>query len=465
MSRYPNHEVRELRKSGRVDEAYRLGYQLLERYPGDGYLTSELGWVIYEKVTAIAAEAAYGKVSSGNVQYRIRKLFRAYARLELRRPDLLFSLLVNRVVRLSEVPPFLPRFLWWAGIESFRAEDFQAQRDNEKGTVYPPLIEKVAFCTAKMICESEAYGREIKQFAVDLLGKALESGQIRKPIWLRYRRGLLLGDLGKAEEARASLLPVVRQKSSEYWAWRALAKVERQLDPAMALALYAKAYLSCRNDAIATGVLEDAVPLAVTAGRTDLAKWAVDKVITIRQHLGKGISESLEKGTATDWYKTATELKSPLETIAHCAVPAEELLLTGCWTRASFLGTVKAKGDKSQFKIGLSNGKDGAVVVCSVKRLRGFKNMEVGHRYWLRFNPVATARASWDINPGRMGVPSTALQRHTEFFIGTARASAMQVSSSRRPNTASYDTRISIPFKTGRLAPRSRSGTRERRRS
>ena len=267
MSRYPNHEVRELRKSGRVDEAYRLGYQLLERYPGDGYLTSELGWVIYEKVTAIAAEAAYGKVSSGNVQYRIRKLFRAYARLELRRPDLLFSLLVNRVVRLSEVPPFLPRFLWWAGIESFRAEDFQAQRDNEKGTVYPPLIEKVAFRTAKMICESEAYGREIKQFAVDLLGKALESGQIRKPIWLRYRRGLLLGDLGKAEEARASLLPVVRQKSSEYWAWRALAKVERQLDPPWRLPCMQKHTFHAAMMRLPRGFWKDAVPLAVTAGR------------------------------------------------------------------------------------------------------------------------------------------------------------------------------------------------------
>jgi len=43
-------EITDLRKSGRLDEAYSLAKQSLAQHPDDKFIKSAYGWVIYEKL-------------------------------------------------------------------------------------------------------------------------------------------------------------------------------------------------------------------------------------------------------------------------------------------------------------------------------------------------------------------------------------------------------------------------------
>ena len=132
---YPNQEVTELRKAGRLEEAYRRGHELLKEYPDDFRLKGSFGWVLYDKLKQIV-EAARERSAAGNApDEATRKVMRGYARLGLPRPDLLFSQLLFQILRSPTPPEFLPGLMRWAGLDCFRPEDLCAQQGKD-GTRY-----------------------------------------------------------------------------------------------------------------------------------------------------------------------------------------------------------------------------------------------------------------------------------------------------------------------------------------
>ncbi len=377
MSNYPNQQIHALRKSGRIDEAYQLGQDLLARYPDDNYLRNAFGWVLYDKAKLVASQLASAFHDAGRLAGRLESILKSYSQLDLERPDLLFSLLVQIVVHMDPPPKFLPRILQWAGVTSFRPEDFAAQKGREKDVVYPPLVEKVATSVAKVLGGSET-GVADKEFAIALIDLALEKSQAQRPIWLRYRKALLLADLGKTLQARKLLLPVVRQKSGEFWAWHALARIERRRDPNMALALCAKALAICHDEGFAVRVLTDVAELAVELGRNDLAKWAVDRQMAVRQERGWKVSESLLGLTTTEWYRASETLKDSKHVLGDLSAPAEEVLWEGSWQESCFLEEFVSKNGKRLMKVGLKDGLDTVESVIRADQLEDSPELKAG---------------------------------------------------------------------------------------
>ncbi len=373
MSNYPNQRIHALRKSGRIDDAYRLGKDLLARHPDDKYLCGAFGWVLYDKAKAVVRRS----VTTAKDAAELESILEAYTRLDLERPDLLFSLLVRIVVRMDPPPKFLPRFLQWAGLTSFRSEDFAAQEDREREVVYPPLVERVATSVAKMLGGPEI-GIANKEFAMALIDLALQKSQVQRPIWLRYRKALLLADLGKTMQARNLLLPVVREKSAEYWAWHALARIEKQRDPNLALALCTKALVVCHDEGFAVRVLTDVAELAVELGHNELAKWAVDRQMAVRQERGWKVSESLLGLTTAAWYKASNALEDSKRLLEDLSVHAEEVLWEGAWQDSSFLEQFVSKKGRVLIKVGLKHGSDTVESVIRADRLKDSSGLEAG---------------------------------------------------------------------------------------
>ena len=352
MSAYPNQELNSLRKSGQTDSAYRRGQELLKQYPNDKYLKGSYGWVLYDKIKAIVAKAPSEDPIPEGVHREIRSLLQEYARLGLDRPDLLFSLVIMQLLRLPSLPPFSPQVIRWAGVHSFREEDFKSGEATDSGTRYPSLVERIARSVGKMVASNcKEYDRSILEFSLELIHAALNKAQVSDPIWLRYRMGQILCELGRHESAREHLLYVVKNKQGEFWAWYALAQCERTSSTSTALSLCAKAYLVAGEKKSTVSVLEDVVHLALELGYPELAKWAVYQNFSLRQMSGWSIPESVTACMSADWYSDAGELKNPKEILAKHAEFSESLLYEGKWYEANFLEVFTNKDGKKLLKL------------------------------------------------------------------------------------------------------------------
>ena len=222
-------EITDLRKSGRLDEAYTRGKELLTEYPEDAYIRSSFGWVLYEKLKKLVEIANQSQsMRKDTAANQIKEILVEYYRLNLDRPDLLFSLLLSQTLRFSGELRFLPKFMMWAEIHSFRAEDLQTQTGND-GKVFESLVERAARITAKISRDltlqdhsDESELKKVKDFSITLIEFALEQSEVQKSEWLHYYKALILHQLGRSEDSQKLLTSFVQQKRSDYWAWHAL---------------------------------------------------------------------------------------------------------------------------------------------------------------------------------------------------------------------------------------------------
>ena len=369
-----------LRKSGRVDEAYERGRTLMGQYSDDKYLKGVYGWVLYDKVKQIVAKIASDESSATNLQNQIRSLFREYAKLGLGRPDLLFSSMIRLLLRLPNLPFFLPIFLHWAGMQSFRNEDFQTEKGAKGDETYPSLIESLASGVGKQVVSNlEKYDPSIQKFALDLIDTALNKSEVQEPLWLRYRKGQLLCILDQHNQAREHLRYVVRKKQGEFWAWQALAHCEQVSSLSTALRLSSKAYLVAEDKKFAVSVLDDIARLALDTGDPKLAKWAVDKHVSVRQGEEWPQTEFIKTQISADWYSAADVLKNPEQVLAKHAESVESLIIDeDSWCKANLLEEFTSKRGKKHFRMVCKVNNGTSVEIIPAKRYPDFSKLQPG---------------------------------------------------------------------------------------
>lgn len=343
-----------------------------------------MGWVLYEKVKKIV-EVANQKSQSIDTDAsvsQLREILAEYYKLKLNRPDLLFSLLLSQMVRLKKEIKFLPKFVKWAGIDSFRTEDFQVSTGKD-GKVYESLVEKTARDVGKIACELTVQDypdvRELQNFAIKLIDVALDRAFIQKPEWLNYRKALLLSRLGRSAEAQKLLVSFVKHKRSDYWAWHALAKVVAIPDPQLALALCTKACLTCRDENFGVSVFEDLSRLAANRGQWKVAKWAADRAFNVRNNNGWKIPESLRNLLTASWYAGTGNLSNVEEVLENIAADAEKVIWQNCPRfHANYLGKFAAKTGKTMLKFGLFSHSEAEEVVSPELGMLKNLNLRVG---------------------------------------------------------------------------------------
>ncbi|MBE9092671.1 MULTISPECIES: hypothetical protein [unclassified Tychonema] len=376
-------EIKNLRKSGRIDEAYSRGYELLKQHPNDKFLASSVGWVLYDKAKKLIDTANQSQSIDPEISVsQLREILAEYYKLKLTRPDLLFSRLLSQILRLKKEIKFLPKFIKWAGIDTFRAEDFQVSPSND-GKVFESLVEKTAREVGKIAGELTVRDysdvRELQDFAIKLIDVALDRAQVQKPEWLNYRKALLLNRLGRSAESQKLLVSFVKQKRSDYWAWHALAKVVETSDTQLALALCAKACLTCRDENFGVSVFEDLSRLAANRGQEKVAKWAADRAFAIRNNNGWKVPQSLRNLLTASWYAATGNLSNAEEVLKNIAADAEKVIWQNCPRfHANYLGNFTAKTGKIMLRFGLHSHSGSEEVVTPDRGMLNSLNLLVG---------------------------------------------------------------------------------------
>ena len=205
------------------------------------------GWAIYKAMRQI------GKQPDREMLPTLAAWFRELEQdtmPKLRRPDLLFSMLLNEYCRLSPFCPQAGMLPSRIGPLEFRAEDFTRFHPADgPADGFDSLVEKLisaVYKAAKQLYSSnQTNNPEFSEFAQWALALVHQYGpRFPQHPWIPYYQSRLLLMNGKREEARAGIITTLKANANAFWAWDIFGRTFD--DPQMQIACLCKA-LSCHG--------------------------------------------------------------------------------------------------------------------------------------------------------------------------------------------------------------------------
>lgn len=273
-------KARDLEQQGSPLEAKRALEEALRRFPGDPMVERALAWQVYRVLKWLGQQ---GRLGQDGLIEQLRLLLKLETVEEPQLFDALMCLLMGEA-REGRFPGFASFVMHWDVERRLRPEHFRPSEF--QGNTVPPLAERILGALRRTVGEktNPAIRDWLAGFSLRVVEK-VEGGE-----WTPYHVGRILAAIGRPDEARRWLRPVVRKKSSEGWAWHALAETY-PLGSTERLALLARASICpCRNEEYAVGVLADFGEALRAGGHLVEARWLFEKVRSIR----------LEQGWPTD---------------------------------------------------------------------------------------------------------------------------------------------------------------------
>jgi hypothetical protein len=248
------------------------------------------GWDIYKEMRKIPHQKpATQPADAGHARQLVAELGNSIMP-DLPRPDLLFSMLLVELNRLSAIVPDAAGILFTKNINlAFRPDDFRRYTpDNPqiKGEL-PSIVERTLkhcylyaeACANRFNGQAETADEPIK-WVLGLIDTYCH--HFPDNIWLPYYRAKLLIHAGRRTEAQAGLMQTLRRKSRDFWAWSAMA--ETYEDPDMRMACLCRA-LTCPG-AKPEFLVKVRTQLArdlFKQGHLPEAKCEIEQVVAIRE--------------------------------------------------------------------------------------------------------------------------------------------------------------------------------------
>lgn len=315
MDKQLHEKITNLRKSGRLAEAWALARPAVEANPLDQYAKGALFWVCYAYLKEIQ-NGIKGRATSNNGDHMpgpgeleqinyyldwIAWLNIPSGGIEYRNLILLFN---KNLEYLSKLILLLVGHI----------DDLFEGKDKEpylspKGEL-PSLMLKFARKVAKGWLENENVRLQltIDQICEIFAKTRREAIDKHNLIWLDYDEAKCLIFSKRFARARDYILPVLRKKQGESWAWHALAMTFYEKDPTAAVALLSKAICVCGSDSFALPMLKEIAPLLARQKFVDEASMCVKRATDCYISNGWKIKPDLERLINEPWYNKGVDL-------------------------------------------------------------------------------------------------------------------------------------------------------------
>lgn len=279
----------ELRRSGDAARALCAARIAYGREPYNAQVQTALAWGVE---ASLKREVGSGRPSNRVVEACAHE----YAKLEkVDRPGLVHSMMLARLSHVAERWPGFLGFVRRFGNDQFRAEDYTRMPKREGDGSFPSRAEGVARGVYKSLGPSAP--ADAVEWAVGFFAAILK----RQPDaeWIPYYQGKLLILLGRVEEARTLVLPVLRRHDRSFWAWEMLAEICQFAEDAggespgsRRLACLAKALAVGEKPEYLVKVRRAFAEELVHAGRLEEARAELEEIRRVRR--GQGWKEDPE---------------------------------------------------------------------------------------------------------------------------------------------------------------------------
>ena len=307
-------DAKEKSRNGNHQEALDLFRQAIRRFPDDIDLNEQFAWELQKE----------GKIifEGENIDtLKVRTLLAEYMRLKNKRPSQLHSMFLRFADKIMDKEDFnFVAFLRLWDLKNLRTEDFESFKKEDK--TYSSIAEKVIQHGGKLILNKKM-SQEVETF-LPFLDLGIEKFQDN--IWLTYYKAKLLYLINRNEEAIQFLIPVVKEKISEYWTWNLLAELFAETESKMTISCYCKSLLCKSEEKFLTNVRVKFVDLLVSNELWKEAKTEIELIIQAKEAEGKSINEKLINYQSKGWYKEINAAKNNFDFYNSNRQVAEEFI-------------------------------------------------------------------------------------------------------------------------------------------
>lgn len=199
--------------------------------------------------------------------------------------------------------------------------------------------------------------------------------EINYSTWLKYHKGKLLLLAKKYQEARDYIIPIVRFKKNESWAWNILGNTYVDNDLPKAIACLCKALSLNQKDDFTVNIRLELAELLIKTNEYESAKYEINRVVSFKNSQGHKINDNIKRLLTMDWYDS-TKLKESNEDIydKYKAI-AEEIFVENLeWIPGLLTGISK----ENNYYIGIRKGNSIIEYLVRSKEMRTFEGIEIG---------------------------------------------------------------------------------------
>jgi hypothetical protein len=360
----PANEIKELRKAGKLDEAYAMAKAELEANLSNIWGKRNLSWVLYaqldefstnldaflakinevkeldlpeseemfyDNISIVISKAARVITHEATLDInKLHRLFDSIKGLSIKRNTKWFSVLFNAMHKgMKESNRYIEFADWW-DFKNFRPEDFQKEK-MPNGQEIMAIAEQAYITYAKHLLPKQTqygeiiFNKEKTEAFLPVLTQIVEDyPQFQYPAYYNAKLLLALGDKDNMLEA---LLPFAKKKRNDFWVWEILAEAFSS-DPEKVFSCYCKA-LCCKSpDEMLVGLRQKMARILISKNLYNEARTEIDLLVNTRIEKSFTIPAEVTNWQTMDWYKTATATKTNFRFYKTFLPIAEALLFS-----------------------------------------------------------------------------------------------------------------------------------------
>jgi len=360
----PSKEIKELRQSGKLEEAYAMAKLELEADLSNIWGKRNLSWVLYaqldelasnldaftekinevkelelpaseemffENLSIVISKAARVITHEATLDInKIHRLFDSVKELSLKRNSKWYSVLFNAMHKgMKESNRYIEFAEWW-DFENFRPEDFQKGK-MQNGKEIMAIAEQAYIAYSKHLLPKYnqngeyVFNKEKAEAFLPILSQIVENHpQFQYPAYFNAK---LLLALGNKDNMLESLLPFAKKKRNDFWVWEILAEAFSS-NPEKVFACYCKA-LSCKSpEEMLVSLRQKMARILISKKLYNEARTEIDLLVHTRIEHGYKIPAEITNWQDMDWYKIAVPSKSNIGFYKTYLPIAEALLFS-----------------------------------------------------------------------------------------------------------------------------------------
>lgn len=413
----PSKEIKELRQSGRLEEALEMAQNEFQADPENIWTKRNLSWVFYEYLKLNLSSENFEeflawlneivalelpeeeKMLFDSLSFQIGKLLFTMSKEEpipVQKIYQLFEAIRNfHFTKQSEGYSFLLKgfhkglkgseryleFIDWWGLENLSEKDFQKEK-LPTGKEIMAVAEQVYIAYAKhLLPQRDMQGNVVfdREKAEAFLPQ-LEAITEKYPSYQYppYFQAKLLLALGDHEDVLSALIPFARKKQNDFWVWEVLAEAVEN-EPEKVFSCHCRALICPSQEEMLVGVRQKLADALIQKKLYNEAKTEISLILKVKEAHGHKIPGVINQWINQPWYAEAKTLESNKSFYRQYTALAESILFSDTPEELVFVEFVNS--DKSMLNFIATEEKFGFF-----KFDRFLKKVQPGEVLSVRFN-------------------------------------------------------------------------------
>lgn len=359
-------EIKELRKSGKLEEALIASNQALENDPEDLWNKRAAVWVYYDYLKKFCDPSSFDKFmyylrrieslhldegefvvydqvswKVGSMVFalarqepldheKINELFSVVSQFEIIGPSDGYSFLFKAFHKCYKDSESYIKFADWWGLENFREEDYEKEEFNGKRTISVAERAYIAYSKQLLAGKSQdAFGlqrvpnqKKIKAFMPSLNRVVNDHPEYQYPLYYKVKLMMLIGN---TNDILSTFIPFAKRKQNDFWVWDLMADLFPE-ENNLQFACYCKALSLNAPEEYVGKIRIKLTQLLIDEGKLQEAKTEIEAFSAAYAIQKWKIPAQITTWTNEPWYAEANARSNNNKLYAKYADKAEEIL-------------------------------------------------------------------------------------------------------------------------------------------